>query len=992
MACPEPDMLTAFSRGGLPAQQQRVVETHLDYCEACSWVVSELARVFTSAYAGDGLAVASSLAKSSVSLDLPSEQPRTASLEDTLADDQVPPPQSTRLRPGRMLDRYHILEEVGSGGMGVVYAAYDPGLDRKVALKVLHDRSESQAVRERAQRRLTREAQAMARLSHPNVITVHEVRTIDDRVFVSMEFVEGGTLGDWCHERKRSVEEIVKMFCAIGRGLAAAHAAGLVHRDIKPDNVLIGRDDRPRVTDFGLARPTHSTGDPIAVADGEPPPDDESPPDAAALRLSRTKGLVGTPAYMPPEQLLLLPATPASDQFSFCVALFEALFGYRPFAGQSFGELSTNVLDGKIRDSHGETSVPRWLRQIVLRGLSREPEQRWPSMELLVEQLHSTPRRRKARLLVAGGLALAVLGGGLATSRVMSAPADPCEQQRDELRAQWTDGARGLTAAALSLGPTTYAKANAERVVRQLDDYVEQWSTSHHESCVAYHRAEQSDEAFDLRSGCFDERRRELVALLDVLQQDDEGVRRHARQAVDQLVAVSSCNDLEALRSQVEPPDDAATRGRVQQLDTELARVRALVHAGQYEAARALANEVTANARAIGYAPAIARALFQRATAYDHAGDYAEAVDDLREAWPRALAAGDDPLAAEAVVSLAKTLGHQLAEYELAALRMADAEAMIERVRRRNPRQADRLSVSLWFAQGRIELRHHRYDEALAQFRRALELAERNTDPSSLRVAAVLNATASARLARGDQQQALALYERVLEIRRQQLGPQHPETGHARNNAGLTLKNMGRLPEAADQLRQARTILEASLPLDHPSVAMTRLNLAETLYGQRNHAEAAPLYVQVYGDAVPEDLELPHITRRYLHYGSSLVRTDQVDRGRRVLTSLLDVCEARKLDAFEAAVLGELARTEVTDNQPELALRYLERMHRLGPVAELGPGWNSEVALSRARALAQLGQPTKARALMPQIRADLGRLRSPSKDEVDAFEASLDEH
>ncbi|MCA9712692.1 MAG: protein kinase, partial [Myxococcales bacterium] len=304
MPCPDPDVLAAFSRGRLEHSERIEVEAHLDDCESCCRVVSELARIYASA---------SPSAPSS-------EAPRGDDHSETLVDHEAPPERERergpRLRAGMRLDRYHILEPVGAGGMGVVYAAYDADLDRKVALKVLHEYVARDA---RAQRRLFREAQAMARLSHPNVITVHEVRMVDGRVFISMEFVEGGTLGQWLAKQRPDQARVLAMFRDVGRGLAAAHAAGLVHRDIKPDNVLIGADERPRVTDFGLARAadddlgasheltsgiTSTPGPEGAEGSGPLGIPEPSAPDRRPLTgtLTRTGAMVGTPAYMSPEQ------------------------------------------------------------------------------------------------------------------------------------------------------------------------------------------------------------------------------------------------------------------------------------------------------------------------------------------------------------------------------------------------------------------------------------------------------------------------------------------------------------------------------------------------------------------------------------------------------------------------------------------------------------------------------------------------------------------
>src|SRR5258707_610263 len=233
--------------------------------------------------------------------------------------------------------------------MGVVYAAYDPELDRKVAVKLLRAEADTKSNARAAQARLLREAQAMARLSHPNVISVHDVGALGTQVFIAMEFVEGKTLTRWLKEKPLTPREIVQTFLQAGKGLAAAHAAGLVHRDFKPDNVLIGNDGRIKVLDFGLARAVEDVvGDaptlpPQVVASGL------STPRQLEARLTRSGAFLGTPAYMAPEQLLGKTIDARADQFSFCVALYEALYGERPFAANSIEEVASAVVESKIR-------------------------------------------------------------------------------------------------------------------------------------------------------------------------------------------------------------------------------------------------------------------------------------------------------------------------------------------------------------------------------------------------------------------------------------------------------------------------------------------------------------------------------------------------------------------------------------------------------------------------------------------------------------------
>ena len=280
---------------------------------------------------------------------------------------------------GGTLGRYTILEPIGVGAMGIVLAAFDPALDRNVAIKLLRPGDSGTAGR------LLREAQAMARVAHPNVIAVHDVGSVDGQDFVAMELVPGGSLDAWLRKRSRTTAEVLDVFVQAARGLAAAHEAGLVHRDFKPANVLVGDDGRARVTDFGLAR-ADATGHAIA---------------GAALPAT---SLAGTPAYMAPEQLAGEVADARADQFAFCVALWESLAGARPFAGESVDELRAEIAAGRIKPRAGmRPRVERALR----RGLSPIPAARFASMhELIAAVAH--PARRSRPWLIGAVAALAI--------------------------------------------------------------------------------------------------------------------------------------------------------------------------------------------------------------------------------------------------------------------------------------------------------------------------------------------------------------------------------------------------------------------------------------------------------------------------------------------------------------------------------------------------------------------------------------------------------
>jgi len=309
----------------------------------------------------------------------------------------------------RQLGRYVVLDSLGQGGTGVVLRAYDRELDRTVALKVLH-----RGLDERCTQRLRREAQAMAKLSHPNVVQVYEVGEVEDQTFVAMELCKGKTLHEWMQQRPRpSWQACVELFVQLGAGLAAAHERGLVHRDFKPGNAIVDAKGRARVLDFGLARRDLEVGDdPSTGLEKVRTEFRAARPLEASLTASGV--VMGTPAYMAPEQVAGLEADARSDQFSFCVSLFEAVYGERPYAGGSLLAISASMRARAVRLAPKGREVPMALRRALLRGLSLRPDERWPSMEVLLEELRRliAPRRRRWMAL-AVSVGLVAVGGGM---------------------------------------------------------------------------------------------------------------------------------------------------------------------------------------------------------------------------------------------------------------------------------------------------------------------------------------------------------------------------------------------------------------------------------------------------------------------------------------------------------------------------------------------------------------------------------------------------
>jgi predicted Ser/Thr protein kinase len=329
--CLPEDTLLALAAGGLAGDTLDAIQTHLDSCATCRRLLVAL----------------------------------SGSAGEEAADPSEAEPVDLPVGKGTRIGRYAVESVVGAGGMGAVYAAHDPELERRVAIKLVHHRIDQ------PEEHLRQEARAMARLAHPNVVQVYDVGLHGGRTYIAMELVEGRTLRSWLQEAPRSRAEIVAAFVEAGRGLSAAHDAGLLHRDFKPDNVFLARDGRIKVGDFGLARPVEAGEE----RDAE----------------GRQKAACGTPAYLAPEVIAGLSPSVASDQFSFCVSLWEGLHGQRPFSGSNVLTLLEEARAGRIQPP--SRRVPAWLRRVVLRGLAPDPAARHPSMEALLRALAPEPRR-----------------------------------------------------------------------------------------------------------------------------------------------------------------------------------------------------------------------------------------------------------------------------------------------------------------------------------------------------------------------------------------------------------------------------------------------------------------------------------------------------------------------------------------------------------------------------------------------------------------------
>ena len=547
--------------------------------------------------------------------------------------------------PVRM-DRFVILDQLGRGGMGVVYRAYDPKLDRSVALKLI--RRLHGDISEQARVRLLREARALARLSHPNVVSVYDVGVLDVQVFMVMEFVKGQTLRQWAAARSRGWRAIVDAYIQAARGLHAAHQVGLVHRDFKPDNASFGDDGRIQVLDFGLAREYRSDR-----ADGQPDapalPAAERQYPAVGEQLTAAGQIMGTPAYMAPEQYLHGQADAASDQFSLCVSLYEALYGVRPFLGREPDELAQAIARGTMVDPPADAPAPGYLRKVLRRGLSLAPDDRYPSMNELIAALDRDRLRARRNRVAALGLAtLCGLSAYLLADRE-PATQPPCQGAKAALQTTWNDQRRTHIDHSLQATGHRYAAVTGPRLLQRIDDYAAAWTAMHESACLAHHRGEQSGELLDARMGCLSQRRVALDSALAVVAQTEQTSTAAAVDVINGLPAIGYCADAAALAAEVPPPDDPARARELDRLAGLLTRVVALEQAGRYPEAIDGLAALEADAARLGYRPLTAELALVRGRITLAHGKREDAVEPLRQAAVTALGAGAFSIGLEAI-------------------------------------------------------------------------------------------------------------------------------------------------------------------------------------------------------------------------------------------------------------------------------------------------------------------------------------------------------
>ena len=751
---------------------------------------------------------------------------------------------------GQRVGRYVVLGALGAGGMGVVYAAYDPQLDRKVALKLLHSgalapRTEGTEALD-GHARLLREAQAMARLRHPNVVAVHDVGQVGDRVFIAMEFVEGSTLKSWLRAQPRTRKEVLAVFIQAGRGLQAAHDGGLVHRDFKPENVLVSAAGQAQVLDFGLAKSTEEAGEPGRASAGEAALDRSL--NSLSSELTQQGAVLGTPAYMSPEQHLGLPTDARTDQFSFCVALYEALYGMPPFPADSLASLAMAVVGGKVaeapRESHAR--VPAWLRRILLRGLLVDPNQRYRTIADLLDELARDPSSQRRRWLAAvAGLGFVALGAA-GYGQYLASTSQQCADVDRSLAGVWDDRARETVHAAFAAaGDSVFVEDTWQRTAAILDRYTEAWVQAQTGVCTATHvEHTQTVELLHLQSACLARRLSEVEAVTKVLANADAAVVENAVSTAAGLHDLFTCTDEQALRSGVVPPQDMQTQATVDEIRVRLDSAQALKRAGQYAKGLQAAREATAQARQIEYPPVLAEALVTTGGLLIEEGEAREAEVATEEAISAAAAGKHAAAAADAWVQLIELVGVELAQGERALGMRLAAETAI--VWAGNDAQ---VTARFQATMGNVLHSHGRYVESIDHLSRALALYEQQTDDGEahardLAIAETLALLGTVHHSKGEFEAADGYLRRALEIRRRTLGNDHPLAASSLHDLGNNDYKRARFVEARRELEEALAIRTRVLGADHKRVADTENSLGALAYDAGEAVQARVHYTR----------------------------------------------------------------------------------------------------------------------------------------------------
>jgi tetratricopeptide (TPR) repeat protein len=867
-------------------------------------------------------------------VDDPDETAPGTGLAGTPGDYGIPP-------GTRAAGRYILGARLGAGGMGIVYSAHDERLDRRVALKLLRPDASGNG---EAHAQLVREAKTLARLAHPNVVTVHDIGDFEGRVYIEMELVSGTTLTRWLGAGERTWQDVLDVFVQAGRGLAAAHAVGIVHRDFKPDNVLVGDDGRVRVADFGIALFGGQAPRPRADEEGR---DEPTGPHVAQVGWARwsSAGRTGTPAYMSPEQRREGTADGRSDQYSYCVALHEALFGALPSSKRAAGPAGAKG-----------SEPPAWLEQAIRRGLAHSPADRYPSIDALLEVLVSQPKRRRRRkqAAVMGVLAAAILSAGVVWGGARSGgarAAQVCRGAEARLAGVWDDAHKGSIERAFLATGKPFAADAWRGVMGALDAYAGDWVAARTEACEATRvRKEQSDQLLDLRMSCLDERLQAMGALTETLARVDGDSLERVFQATQKLPSLSPCSDRTRLLARVKPPEDPATAARVGQVEERLAKITSLSELAKYREALDLARALVPDAAQTGYGPVHAKALFWEGKLLGQTGDVEESERTLRRAESIADAAGDDGLRVMALGQLlyyAVGIGHK---FELTQEVDEKAQAALARLGRDDDVEFGYL-VSVGVARGAAG-EHIAARDADAQ---AVAVAKRAHGPGSWREGLALSNLGNDLLDMGKSEEAIELEKEALAIDEKDLGPSHPYVAAA--EADIAYAYLGENQPALAEPHIRRAIELRGGTIDDEDMSKYWNGLGEALLGERRLDEALAAYergMAAVTKAHPGPDDGPHleslaaIGNVYVEMGKPALGIPYLERALTIPSAGPEYDAARARFALGRALYGARATR----------VRARALVNEAGEIAKaLGESWGAARLLKEVEGWSEANRP-----------------------------------
>lgn len=908
MGCLDEAIIIAFLGGVLDAAAVDAVELELDTCEPCRQLMAAVAR------------------------DWHAQQPH----------------EMHNLASGTTIGRYQLAQPLGAGAMGVVYQAFDPVVDRQVALKLLdvHTFTDADVV--------LREAQAMGRVNHPAVVSVYDAGVTDDYVFVAMELVQGQTLRQQPTRGALTARQWYAMFAHIAEGLAAAHDAGVVHRDFKPENVLVDRQGMAKVTDFGLARVS------VPVANLTFAPD----------AVARTHA-AGTPAYMAPEQLAGGSADARSDQYSFAITLFEVLNGRRPFVATNITALRAAMQAPIVEWGNSGGAA----RTLLTRMLAPQPEARFSTMHDVASALRrlAAPRRwpwLAATVVSVTALATVVLVLAWPERNV----ANPCAAADAEVITAWTPAQASALQQAYDRVSLPYAALARDNAQRRLDGYAATLRAGYTAACRATHvQHTQSPALLDRRTQCLDRGTAALQATGQLLTNADANVVTHTVEALDQLVDVRNCADIATLADEVPVPSEPNTRRDVAVIRRQLAEADNTLVTATFETGIALATAAAAKAATLGYRPLEAEALWVLGN-LQYAASASTSAQATFERAALAAVAGrsrwlearirarlavlcainwDQPAQSQQQIELGLALVETLQGSDAIKAKFMSAQAALLSLRgdrkgalqllqsavAKLPDLDERDRAELDQDLGDAFIANDRMADALPVLQRSADEARRRFGPDHPDFANCLRSLAIAYQA-SDPAKSVDVMIQAHMIYTKVLPPLHPQLATVKSNLGALLVEFNRTAEALPYLVAARDLETQIMAADHPAHIETLANLGRAYFALGRFADALAVtatLAPVLSKVVEADQSmLPMLALVQALHGASLRALQRFAEARPILeTSLATHRAADMLPDEIAPVQFELAqvlwalrpsvhRARVVEllQQAEVALRH----------------------------------------------------------------------